>query len=60
MMAECEATFRYRSNHKCRRPGFNPWVRKIPWKREWQPLQYPCPENSMDRGAMRSQRVGHD
>ena len=17
--------------------GFNPWVRKIPWKREWQP-----------------------
>ena len=20
-----------------RRPGFNPWVRKILWKREWQP-----------------------
>ena len=20
----------------CRRPGFDPWVRKIPWKREWQ------------------------
>ena len=20
-----------------RRPGFNPWVGKIPWKREWQP-----------------------
>ena len=20
-----------------RRPGFNPWVRKIPWKRKWQP-----------------------
>ena len=19
-----------------RRPGFNPWVRKIPWRREWQ------------------------
>ena len=18
-------------------PGFNPWVRKIPWRREWQP-----------------------
>jgi len=20
-----------------RRPRFNPWVRKIPWRREWQP-----------------------
>ena len=23
---------------QCRRPGFNPWVRKIPWRREWQPI----------------------
>ena len=22
---------------QCRRPGFNPLVRKIPWRREWQP-----------------------
>ena len=22
---------------QCRRPGFSPWVRKIPWRREWQP-----------------------
>ena len=21
---------------QCRRPGFDPWVRKIPWRREWQ------------------------
>ena len=20
-----------------RRPGFNPWIRKIPWRRTWQP-----------------------
>ena len=20
----------------CRRPGFDPWVRKIPWRRKWQ------------------------
>ena len=20
---------------QCRRPGFNPWVKKIPWRREW-------------------------
>ena len=22
---------------QCRRPGFHPWVGKIPWRREWQP-----------------------
>ena len=22
---------------KCRRHGFNPWVKEIPWRREWQP-----------------------
>ena len=22
---------------QCRRPGFNPWVAKIPWRREWLP-----------------------
>ena len=34
------------------RPGFNLWVRKIPWRRERLfPLQYSCLENSMDREA---------
>ena len=22
---------------QCRRPGFDPWVNKVPWRREWQP-----------------------
>ena len=22
---------------RCKRPGFNPWVGKIPWRRAWQP-----------------------
>ena len=22
---------------RCKRPGFNPWVRKIPQRRAWQP-----------------------
>ena len=22
---------------QCGRPGFNPWLRKIPWRRKWQP-----------------------
>ena len=30
---------------KCRRPGFNPWVGKIPWKREWQPTPVFFPED---------------
>ena len=25
------------STCQCRRPRFNPWVRKIPWRRKWQP-----------------------
>ena len=29
---------------------FNPWVGKVPWKRECNPLYYSCLENPMDRG----------
>ena len=29
--------------------GFDLLVGKIPWRREWQPLQYSCLENPMDR-----------
>ena len=25
------------STCQCKRPMFNPWVRKIPWKRKWPP-----------------------
>ena len=31
--------------------GFDPWVGKIPWRRKWQPLQYSCLKNPMDRGV---------
>ena len=34
------------------RPGFDPWVGKIPWSREWQPTPgIPAWRISMDRGA---------
>ena len=36
---------------KCRRPRFDPWVRKIPWRRAGNPCLYSCLENSMDREA---------
>ena len=35
----------------CKRPGFNPWVGKIPWRRKWQPSPVFYLENPMDRGA---------
>ena len=34
-----------------RRYRFNTWIRKIPWRRAWKPLQYFCLENPIDCGA---------
>ena len=34
-----------------RRHGFNPWVRKIPWRRAWQPTPDSCLGNPLDRGT---------
>ena len=31
---------------QCRRHGFNPWVRKIPWKRKWLPTLVVLPGKS--------------
>ena len=49
-----------------RRLGFDPWVRKIPWRRAWQttPIFLPgeSPRTAEPGGlqSMGSQRVGHD
>ena len=43
-----------------RKPGFDPWVGKIPGERKGYLLQYSGLENSMDyTQSMGSQRVGH-
>ena len=34
--------------------GFDPWVRRIPWSRAWQPTL----KNPMDRGVWQLQSVG--
>ena len=39
---------------QCRRHGFEPWVRKTPWRRRWQPTKSSCLENPTDRGAWRA------
>ena len=31
---------------QCRRPGFDPWVRKITWRRKWQPIPVFLPGES--------------
>ena len=36
---------------QCRRPRFDPWVGKIPWRREWLSSPVFLPGESMDRGA---------
>ena len=41
-----------------RETGFDPWVGKIPWRKEGYPLQYSGLENSMDGGAWRATVYG--
>jgi hypothetical protein len=33
------------------RCGLDLWVRRIPWRRKWQPTPVILPRKSMDRGA---------
>ena len=44
---------------RCRRLRFNPWFRKIPRRRNDNPLQYSCLKNPMNKAAWRAtvQRV---
>ena len=35
-----------RTHLQCRRPGFHPWVGKIPWRRKWQPTPVFLPRES--------------
>ena len=41
-----------------RRCGFDPWVRKILWRRTWQPTPVFCPGGSVDRQAWRAMVCG--
>ena len=51
---------------RCRRRRFDPWVRKIPWRRKWQPTPVFLPEKMpqiVEPGGLQfmgSQRVRHD
>ena len=51
---------------QCRRPGFNPWVAKISWTREWQPTPVFLPGEFHGQRSLAGhspwglQRVGQD
>ena len=54
------------SASQCKRLRFNPWVRKIPWKRKWQPTLVFLPGESHGQRSLAGycpwggKKVGHD
>ena len=43
-----KSTFQWR---RSRRQGFDPWIKKIPWRRKWQPTTVFLLGNPIDKGA---------
>ena len=41
---------------QCGRPGFDPWVGKIPWRRKWQPTPVFLPRKSHGQRSPCSRR----
>ena len=58
-----ESPCQCRRHKGCR---FDPWVKKMPWRRTWQPTpaflpgESPWTEEPGGLQSIRSQRVGHD
>ena len=53
------------NSENIKRRGFNPWVRKIPWRRGWQPIPVFLPEESHGERSLAGYspvggRIGHD
>ena len=49
---------RYRISLQCRRPGFDPWVRKIPWRRERLPTPVFLTRESHGRRSLAATVLG--
>ena len=50
---------------QCRRHRFNPWVRRFPWRRKWQPIRVFLPGESHEQRSLVGygpwgHRVRHD
>ena len=48
-LSDKESVCQYR---RCRRCGFDPWVRKIPWRRTWQPSPVFLPGKSQGESGL--------
>ena len=48
-----------KSDCQCRRCGFNPWVRRIPWRRKRQPTPVFLPGKSHGQRSLAGYREGH-
>ena len=42
----------WRVRLQCSRPGFDPWIRKIPWRRKWQPSPVFLPGKSHGQSSL--------
>ena len=55
-----------RAHLQCGGPGFSPWVRKIPWRRKWQPTPVFLPGEFHGQRGLEGyspwghKRVGHN
>ena len=49
----------YRICLQCRRPGFDPLVWRIPWRREWQPTPVFLPGESHGQRSLEDKRLGY-
>ena len=47
-----ESTSNAGDHLQCRRPGFDPWLRKIPWRRKWQPTPVFLPGKSHEQRGL--------
>ena len=43
-------------SRRCKRPRFHPWVRKIPWRRTWQPTPVLLPGGSQGQRSLAGYR----
>ena len=63
-----QTLFNFKIDAEDRRLGFNPWVRKIPWRRKWLPTTHSIvlawiitqAEEPSGLQSMGSQRVGQN
>ena len=44
-----EPTFQCR---RCKRLGYDPWIRKVPWRKKWQPTPVFLPGKSLGQRSL--------